>query len=352
MATPASQVPLDPASATNTTDEPTPTQSTAPSQPTQSSSQSTDPDLAQLPYPFSIPSTTTPPPQLIAQGAEALLYRTCYLTPSQPAALKVRPSKKYRHRILDERLTKQRVLAEARVLVKLGGVQGKDAEGWSVPAVLGLEWDVGRKVRSWRNGGGGRRVEGEGAVEGEGKEGGKGAWLLMEWIEGKSVKDLVREWDVWWRGEGLSEEEKREGEEELKGLLRRIGRAVAGMHSRGGVVHGDLTSSNMIVRPREIVLGVEERSVEARKGRPDLNGEVVLIDFGLATQAVQDEDRAVDLYVLERAFGSTHPRQEHWFDQEVLQAQEGYKGVYKGAAVVLKRLEEVRLRGRKRSMIG
>jgi TP53 regulating kinase and related kinases len=60
----------------------------------------------------------------------------------------------------------------------------------------------------------------------------------------------------------------------------------------------------------------------------------------------------VDLYVLERAFGSTHPRQEQWFDQEVLQSEEGYRGAYKGAATVLKRLEDVRLRGRKRSMIG
>jgi len=58
------------------------------------------------------------------------------------------------------------------------------------------------------------------------------------------------------------------------------------------------------------------------------------------------------LYVLERAFGSTHPRQEGWFDAEVLQSQDGYRGSYRGANVVLKRLEEVRQRGRKKSMIG
>jgi TP53 regulating kinase-like protein len=78
----------------------------------------------------------------------------------------------------------------------------------------------------------------------------------------------------------------------------------------------------------------------------------VLIDFGLAMQSVQDEDRAVDLYVLERAFGSTHPRQEDWFKDEVLDSQEGYKGSFKGSNVVLKRLEEVRMRGRKRTMVG
>lgn len=87
--------------------------------------------------------------------------------------------------------------------------------------------------------------------------------------------------------------------------------------------------------------GLEEEEV-------DLEGEIVLIDFGLATQSVHDEDKAVDLYVLERAFGSTHPEIEESF-QEVLKA---YGESYKGAKVVLKRLEEVRMRGRKKSMIG
>ena len=75
----------------------------------------------------------------------------------------------------------------------------------------------------------------------------------------------------------------------------------------------------------------------------------MLIDFGLASQSVQDEDRAVDLYVLERAFGSTHPKEERLFQQEVLVA---YGDSFKGAKMVLKRLEEVRMRGRKRSMVG
>jgi len=54
------------------------------------------------------------------------------------------------------------------------------------------------------------------------------------------------------------------------------------------------------------------------------------------------------LYVLERAFLSTHPKVEGLFD-EVLA---GYEGSYKGARVVLKRLADVRMRGRKKSMIG
>jgi TP53 regulating kinase-like protein len=39
----------------------------------------------------------------------------------------------------------------------------------------------------------------------------------------------------------------------------------------------------------------------------------VLIDFGLSFQSSLVEDKAVDLYVLERAFASTHPASEPLF---------------------------------------
>jgi TP53 regulating kinase-like protein len=39
----------------------------------------------------------------------------------------------------------------------------------------------------------------------------------------------------------------------------------------------------------------------------------VLIDFGLSSVSAFAEDKAVDLYVLERAFASTHPASEHLF---------------------------------------
>ncbi|OAL28687.1 hypothetical protein AYO20_09411 [Fonsecaea nubica] len=334
-------------------------------------------DRTMLPSPF---HATEPPPTLVTQGAEALLYRTHFLHQAQPAALKFRPSKAYRHPTLDARLTKQRVLAEARILVKLSalnGVAGADEDGAvKVPAVLSLEWDIARKVRGASDPQRGPR-ETSSAV-------GQGAWLLMEWIEGRSVKDLLRDWDAWSKSltthAQANDEQSRRGigiavqqEEAVKKLLRRIGRAVGAMHAKGGVVHGDLTSSNIMIRPytstqntngqrKGMVNGERENTApgprseqEAAAPRlqpPDLTGEIVLIDFGLATQSVQDEDRAVDLYVLERAFGSTHPRQEGWFDAEVLQSQEGYRGSFKDSSVVLKRLEEVRLRGRKRSMIG
>jgi tRNA A-37 threonylcarbamoyl transferase component Bud32 len=43
------------------------------------------------------------------------------------------------------------------------------------------------------------------------------------------------------------------------------------------------------------------------------NASQLLIDFGLAYNSTLVEDKAVDLYVLERAFSSTHPESEPLF---------------------------------------
>ena len=241
--------------------------------------------------------TPSAPATLITQGAEALLFRSTYLIPSLPCALKYRPPKPYRHPTLDLRLTKHRILSEARVLAKCR------REGVPVPGVYALDEAAG--------------------------------WLMIEWVEGEIVRKRLNEWLKRRAAEG-----EREGVEdgELVGLMRRIGSAVGRMHGVG-VVHGDLTTSNLMLRPM---------STEGVNGERLLDGEIVLIDFGLASQSTQDEDRAVDLYVLERAFGSTHPRAESLF-AGVLGA---YGKSFKGANVVLKKLEEVRMRGRKRSMLG
>ncbi|KAF2716965.1 kinase-like protein [Polychaeton citri CBS 116435] len=234
-----------------------------------------------LPSPFSESRESF---ELITQGAEALLFRTTFLAPSTQCALKVRPAKQWRHPTLDKRLTRQRILAEARVLVKC------KKEGVSVPSVLGMDWEAG--------------------------------WIAAEWIEGQTVKIAIRQRDA-------------SDEAGFTQLLAKIGQAVGKLHA-SGIVHGDLTTSNMMLRPS----GTTQPN--------NLSGEIVLIDFGLATQAMQEEDRAVDLYVLERAFGSTHPKEEDRFG-EVLKA---YAQSFKGAKTTLRRLEDVRMRGRKKSMIG
>ncbi|PWY86545.1 kinase-like protein [Aspergillus sclerotioniger CBS 115572] len=269
---------------------------------------------------------------LITQGAEAHLYKTTFLTPHHPAALKIRPSKPYRHPILDRRLTRQRVLQEARCLARLV------REGVNVPAVLGVDWDVNSSSNI--------SYTGDGNGEGNKGAGVGAAWLLMEWIPGDVIRVVIQKWEgVLNRTQG---EDAEAGEEkEVGDLLRRVGGAVGALH-KAGVVHGDLTTSNLILRPKGASLEEIGGKGEGEGGKPNMDGDIVLIDFGLASQSIQDEDRAVDLYVLERAFGSTHPRTEPLFG-EVL---EGYRGSYRGAGSVLKRLEDVRMRGRKRSMLG
>ncbi|KAJ6440475.1 MNORI-2 protein [Purpureocillium lavendulum] len=252
----------------------------------------------QFPLPPILEYPASTPPSLITQGAEGRLYKTTYLQSDLPCALKYRPPKPWRHPTLDQRLTKHRILSEARILAKCR------RDGVRVPTVYAIDEAAG--------------------------------WLMLEWIHGTPVRANINEW-LGARTEGI------EDDEPLKSLMRRIGAAVGKMH-KIGIVHGDLTTSNMMLAPSRSGIDFKDDQPQGHA----LHGEVVIIDLGLASGSIQDEDRAVDLYVLERAFGSTHPRAECVF-KEVL---EEYRKSFKQAPIVLKKLEDVRMRGRKRSMIG
>ena len=237
----------------------------------------------QFPLPKILEYPASTPPILITQGAEGRLYKSTYLLPDIPCALKYRPPKPWRHPVLDQRLTKHRILSEARILAKCR------RDGVRVPAVYAVDEVAG--------------------------------WLMLEWISGGPVRKSINE-RLGNRTEGI------ENDTELKDLMRRIGTAIGNMH-KVGIVHGDLTTSNMMLEPL----------ANPQDDNP-LHGELVIIDLGLASGSISDEDRAVDLYVLERAFGSTHPRAECVFS-EVLDA---YSQTFKQAKIVLKKLEDVRMR--------
>ncbi|KAF4588005.1 serine/threonine-protein kinase bud32 [Pleurotus pulmonarius] len=147
--------------------------------------------------------------------------------------------------------------------------------------------------------------------------------LGIEWIEGTCVRKLLPGAEA---ETELSDADTAPftGVDALMGL---IGTEIAKMHL-ADIIHGDLTTSNMIL----------ESSQSLR---------LVLIDFGLSYHSGLVEDKAVDLYVLERAFASTHPDSEPMFSS-VLKAYEVRMG--KHWTSVSKRLDDVRLRGRKRSM--
>ncbi|KAF9220581.1 hypothetical protein BS17DRAFT_882274 [Gyrodon lividus] len=265
--------------------------------------------------------------QLISQGAEAKVYKAYLrdrpstsskdLTESRqtdtsshpsdpdmaPVLLKHRFTKHYRHPTLDSSLTRQRIAGEARSLmrclrsgVNVPGIRMVDpAEG-----VLGMEWIDGKSVRVLLPGG----AEEEDGLSDE-----------CEVPEGSETEvddvDRLAEFGI-----------------PVDALMKMIGIEVAKMHL-ADIIHGDLTTSNMMLRR-------------------DTN-DLVLIDFGLAFYSTLVEDKAVDLYVLERAFTSTHPDSKPLFES-VLASYEQRMG--KSWDQVKRRLDDVRLRGRKRSMVG
>ncbi|KAJ3861416.1 kinase-like domain-containing protein [Lentinula novae-zelandiae] len=231
----------------------------------------------------------------ISQGAEAAIYKAQLTSGSPPILLKYRFQKKYRHPTLDANLTRSRIAGEARALLKclrsgvnVPGIRMVDA----TEGILGIQWIEGQSVRKLLPGG----AEDDGADN----------------VDSPDVEDSDPLTEY-----GLSVDE----------VMNLIGNEIAKMH-RVDVIHGDLTTSNMMLRhPKSFVL----------------------IDFGLSYQSTLTEDKAVDLYVLERAFSSTHPDSEPMF-AKVLIAYAETTG--KDWVAIKNRLDDVRLRGRKRSMVG
>lgn len=129
--------------------------------------------------------------------------------------------------------------------------------------------------------------------------------------------------------------------DDLWKLAVTIGHVVGTMHCNH-IIHGDLTTSNLLL-----------------VGKPE-DCCIAVIDFGLASIDETAEDKGVDLYVLERALISTHPSTEPLFEAILSSYREAYvsgsggKGNRGGAVAdeVLRKLDEIRMRGRKRTMVG
>jgi len=104
--------------------------------------------------------------------------------------------------------------------------------------------------------------------------------------------------------------------------LREAGRMIGRLHT-AGIMHGDLTTSNMIIRSHD--------------------GRCVLIDFGLAQVTPEIEQRGVDIHVLFQTLESTAPDRA-----TALKAAfgQGYTETFDGANEVLEREHEIELRGR------
>ncbi|CAK9797041.1 EKC/KEOPS complex subunit TP53RK [Anthophora quadrimaculata] len=230
--------------------------------------------------------------ELIAQGAEARIYKGDYL--GKTTLIKERFEKKYRHADLDIRLTKDRIKAECRAIIRA------KAAGVATPAI----YLVNLERRS----------------------------IYMEYIKNATVlKDFINK----------SISEKPNVDHLLNFIAQGLGILIAKLHSKN-IIHGDLTTSNVLLQNIDEEVDIEKYNATSN---------FVIIDFGLARIESSAEDKAVDLYVLERALSSTHSEIPLLFSK-IFQIYQKYYTNKSQCKEVISKYKEVQSRGRKRLMIG
>lgn len=200
--------------------------------------------------------------KIIRKGAEADIFLIDWY--GEKAVSKIRKAKLYRNTLLDSEIRKKRTIHEANMLsaAKLARV--------TTPFIFYVDP--------------------------------KRAEIIMEWIEGENVKDIIN-----------SE------------LAVEIGRYAARLHARN-IIHGDLTTSNFIFN-------------QTRK-------KITLIDFGLSYYSERFEDKAVDVRLIKEIFMSAYAdRYEALYSNFLL----GYKEVSGNAQLmtkILNTVQEIEKRGR------
>jgi Kae1-associated kinase Bud32 len=135
--------------------------------------------------------------------------------------------------------------------------------------------------------------------------------IEMDFLEGKKLRDVIHE--------------------KPEAFAREIGKKIGILH-KNGIIHADLTTSNMILK-----------SGKSKDDKERSKGEIHFIDFGLSFFSAKAEDKAVDLHLLDRAFESKHYK---LYPQIFESALEGYKESYLEHKEVLNRFEKVKMRGR------
>lgn len=196
------------------------------------------------------------------RGAEAELSLADWK--GRKAVVKRRVPKGYRLPELDERIRRQRMRAEVRLMA------AARRAGVAVPVIY--DADVG------------------------------GNAITMQFIDGPQAKEAI---------ESTMPEERRR-------LCRELGRCAGRLHA-ADIVHGDLTTSNVVVA-----------------------GELNLIDFSMGEMTSEEEKKAVDLHLLKEAFQSAHSSHLECFEDVLA----GYREEYPGAARVERVMSDVERRGR------
>lgn len=206
-------------------------------------------------------------PLLIKKGAEASLYLAEWH--GRKVVMKKRLPKKYRPSKLDEQIRTYRTIHEPQLM--------HEAKKAGVPTPTIFLIDIQK------------------------------ATIIMEFIEGEQMKQLL----------------SKATRSEKQSLCLKIGELTGRLHEYG-IIHGDLTTSNMI---------------------RDAEGRIFFVDFGLGEKTKESEARGVDLHLMKRALQSTHFRfAEECFNAVVM----GYSKILKAETVrtVLDKIREIERRGR------
>lgn len=206
--------------------------------------------------------------QILKRGAEAILYKN-----EQGELVKERIKKSYRLEQIDKKLRTERTRAEARL------INEASRAGVAVPKIFDVNVEEMK--------------------------------IVMEFICGERLKEVFNS--------KIAQEEKGK-------LAEEIGKSVGKLHSHN-LVHGDLTTSNLIL----------------------FNKKILFIDFGLGFQSKREEDFATDLSVLKEALKSTHFKDLNALWEKILA---GYKVSFEGWKNVFKALNNIELRGRYVERIG
>jgi len=205
--------------------------------------------------------------EVIRIGAEAIISRLEWN--GFKMVSKHRVPKPYRFPELDRWIRDRRTLHEARVITSLRRL------GIPCPAILLMD-----------------RSE---------------ATLYLQLIEGVELKKVLDSLPA----------------EEVERLANELGRMVGRMH-RGGIAHGDLTTSNIML---------------------DRMGNLYLIDFGLSAITDDLEELAVDIHLLDRSLESVHHRLRAAFMRSFLKGYATAAGMDFLQALIEK-VKEIRSRGR------
>lgn len=198
--------------------------------------------------------------EIIKRGAEAILYL------EKESLVKERNKKGYRLPQIDTELRRGRTRREAKLLSEARRC------GVNTPMIVSVDEENSK--------------------------------LIMEYIDGERLKEFLNE---------TNDKNRVKTAEE-------VGKAVGILHKQG-IIHGDLTTSNMILK----------------------DGKIYLIDFGLGEFTKRIESLAVDLSVMKEAFKSTHFKHLNLLWDSFIK---GYKQTNNNFNKVLEALDNIEKRGR------